>query len=596
MMGKDVVNAPAAGNRYLVLIGAIVVQLILGTVYGYSIFWAPLQAEVYPPVVAESSLVTWDMLSDRVVTDAEAQARKEAGKSNEGYIIVKDDAEKVSKKELISKREAIAGFTVFESQEQLQSAVEKGRAGEAVDGKVVAKDAKAAADLRTEQTGYLKYAFSVCIFSFAITMVLAGRVQDVKGPRFPAIIGAVLMGVGFLLAGMMRSAGVFLLAHAAMIGAATIVVLMLYHALLGKVDTEKNPSLKYVPMGIVAMMVVAGVVLGNRFVGADAQIDRLLLLWGTIGFLAGAGIGFAYVCPIAALVKWFPDKKGLVSGIAVAGFGFGAYLFKGREIGALRFIEEYGILDLFIVHGLVCIVGVTAGALLLRNPPGIVATKAAPTADSGWQDTVKRPAFYVLWLMFFSGAMAGLMVISIVKGFVEGQAKAGGFNAVDAAAIGAAALGGLAIFNAVGRVVWGFVSDWIGRTSAFVLMFALQAVVLFALGGLKGEWMLYVATAAVGFNFGGNFALFPSATADLFGAKNLGANYGWVFTSYGVAGIVGVMAGNMAKEQTGSFYAAFALAAVLCVVSAGLAVGLKLMGKKKQDQAVAAAPAAAGSD
>jgi OFA family oxalate/formate antiporter-like MFS transporter len=238
------------------------------------------------------------------------------------------------------------------------------------------------------------------------------------------------------------------------------------------------------------------------------------------------------------------------------------------------------------VHGLVCIVAVSIGALMLRNPPG---TGSAKASDSSWQDTLRRPAFYLLWAMFFSGAMAGLMVIGIVKPFAGGQlveaAKSAGQALTDMQvdslkAKGVAAVGWLAIFNAAGRVVWGFVSDRIGRTAAFIAMFTFQAVTMFMLAGMYTELSLAVAASIIGFNFGGNFALFPSATADLFGAKNLGANYGWVFTSYGIAGVVGVAAGNMAMVKTGSYQAAFTLAAVLCALAAVGALVLRVVSKR----------------
>ena len=477
--------APVSDARkWIVLLGAIIVQLILGTVYGYSVFWQPLEQEM--------------------------------------------------------------GLA------------------------------------QTQAT----YAFSICILSFALTMVIAGRVQDIKGPRFTAIIGAVLMGVGFLIAGFMTSPIVFYIAHAAFSGVVILMLLMLFHAFFGKIDEQQVPILKYVPFAIIGAGIVAGVVLGNRYVGQLGDLDKLFVLWGTVGFLAGAGIGMAYVCPIAALVKWFPKKKGLVSGIAVAGFGFGAYLFKGEEIGAVGFIRNYGIDSFFMVHGVVCLVAVTIGAMMLKNPPDVTGGSSAGGApESSWQDTLKRPAFYVLWIMFFSGAMAGLMVIGILKPFAGSQlveaarAAAGGELSqakTDALLLeGAAAVGYLAIFNAIGRIVWGFVSDWIGRTLSFVAMFVFQAVILVLLIGMKTELTLAIGASIIGFNFGGNFALFPSATADLFGAKNLGANYGWVFTSYGIAGVVGIAAWNMAKQHA-SPAVALTVAAVLCLISAGLAVGLKV--------------------
>jgi OFA family oxalate/formate antiporter-like MFS transporter len=517
------VTTPGKGKRFQVLIGAILVQLILGTVYGYSIFWEPLTSNIFPIVI----------------TEAQQATQIDAGTLAEGTIVVTDAA-----------------------------AVEVEMA---------------------KQQGILKYAFSICILSFAAVMVIAGRVQDVQGPRVPAIIGGFLMGTGFIYAGLMANAIVFYLAHALFAGVVTLLILLVFHTFFGHLG-DKSVIIRYAPMGIMTTCIVASIMLGNQYVGKLAEMDRLLLLWGTIGFMAGAGIGFAYVCPIAALMKWFPDHKGLVSGIAVAGFGLGAYLFS-QKWGALGYIGKQGIFPFFVMHGVVCIVGVTVGALLLSNPPSTApAANKKILPDSTWQETLKDPAFYLLWLMFFSGAMAGLMVIGIIKVFageqlVSAALEAGRtLSAPETSSLmlkGAAAVGLLAIFNAVGRIVWGFISDRIGRTATFVAMFLLQAGIMFFLAGMKTEASLSIGAALVGFNFGGNFALFPSATADFFGAKNLGANYGWVFTSYGIAGVVGIVAGNFAKVLTGSYAAAFTLAAVLCLLSAGLAIVLQVITKNK---------------
>lgn len=510
--------------KYKVLAGAIIVQLVLGTVYGYSIFWEPLTTNIFLPVITEQQMQ---------LKTADTEELKDR------YVVVENETE--VKKE------------------------------------------------RDKQQGILKYAFSICILSFAAVMVIAGRVQDVKGPRIPAIVGGLLMGVGFICAGLMSNAIVFYLAHALFAGVITVLLLMMFHAFFGHLEKD-SIILKNVPAGIRAACIIAGILLGNQYVGKVAEMDRLLLLWGTIGFMAGAGIGFAYVCPIAALVKWFPDQKGLVSGIAVAGFGLGAYLFS-RNWGALGYISDQGIFPFFIAHGIVCIIAITGGAMLLKNPPdtGVPSNAKAVTPDSTWEETLRHPAFYLLWLMFFSGAMAGLMVIGIIKVFAGEQlliaARETGrvltdFETKEIMMKGAAAVGLLAIFNAVGRVVWGFISDKIGRTWTFAIMFILQAVVMFLLAGMTTELSLSIAAALVGFNFGGNFALFPSATADLFGSKNLGANYGWVFTSYGIAGVAGIAAGNYAKVVTGSYGAAFSMAAILCLLSAGSAVFLKYLTKQ----------------
>ena len=509
--------------RWQVLVGAVMVQLILGTLYGYSVFWQPLESELWPAIVVRD----------------EADAAAVQGRA------IPSDA-------------------------------------------VIVADAAEAVRAREDRIAYLKYAFAICLLSFATAMIFAGRLQDMKGPRFTATLGGAILGAGFLIAGQMDHLVTFYVCHAFLLGTLVVAALLLFDAVFKEWSREDHPILQYIPYGVVTVAIVAGVILGLRFVSNQTH-DRLLLLWTTIGILAGVGIGYCYVGPIAALVKWFPAHKGLVSGIAVAGFGFGAYLFSGKSaLGAVGFIARYGIRTFFTVHGLVCAVVVILGALMLRNPPTAIVPAPAgrrtgPSPDSNWQQLLRSNRFYLVWLMFFSGAMAGLMVIGILKPFAGSQLiaaaeKAGGplSDALRSRILlqGSTAVGVLALFNAGGRVVWGFLSDRLGRTPAMTLMFTLQGVTLLALTTLDTPWRLAAGAASVGFNFGGNFALFPSLTADLFGTKNFGANYGWVFTSYGVAGVMGVWAGNVAQQATGSYFAAFAVAAALCFASALLAMVL----------------------
>lgn len=456
MTAEAAASQPSSLARWKVLIGAIVVQLILGTVYGYSIFWQPLEERLYP---------------QDFISQSEQAKLLEAGKPVPADVRVLPDDQ--------------------------------------------------AKKFHDERQAPLKYAFALAILSFALFMVPAGRLQDAKGPRLPAAIGGVLLGGAFLLEG-----------------------------LLLKFDVIK------------------------------ATTGNIVALVLTVGLLAGAGIGFAYVCPIAALVKWFPKAKGLVSGIAVAGFGFGAFLFSNKDLsfGGSVFLREHGVDQFFIVHGLVATVAVLVGAFLLSNPPG---TPPKAPAESEAKDLLRKPGFYMLWTMFFSGALAGLTVIGVAKGFAGEQlVSAAGAVTPDMKKMlmekGALAVGSLAIFNAIGRIVWGVVSDRIGRTPAFVLMFAFQAVMMFLLPSFTSEGAIAIGAGLVGFNFGGNFALFPSATADLFGAKNLGANYALVFTSYGVAGVAGIYAANTAKDLTGSYAGAFAVCGTLCVLSCVMAIALHI--------------------
>jgi len=507
--------------RWRVLVGAIMVQLILGTVYGYSVFWQPLESELWPAILTSEKAAELVAAGAKVPTEA-----------------------------------------------------------------LIVADAAAARRERESRVGYLKYSFAICLLSFATAMVFAGRLQDIKGPRFTAVLGGLILGLGFLIFGQMNHLVTFYICHALLMGSLVVIALLIFDALFRGVDRGQYPILRYVPHGIVTVAIVIGVGLGTHYV-SNTSTDRLFLLWGTIGLLAGVGIGYAYVCPIAALVKWFPAQKGLVSGIAVAGFGLGAYIFSQKSVfGAVGFIDQYGITTFFTIHGLISASVVTAGGMLLRNPPPVSAAtgesgaQGPPGVDVTWQEILRTGRFYVVWLMFFSGAMAGLMVIGILKPFAGNQLVSAAGTAVteslraELLLKGATAVGVLAIFNAAGRVVWGLLSDLLGRMAALMLMFVLQAATLLALIALRTELTLAVGAACVGFNFGGNFALFPSLTADLFGSRNFGANYGWVFTSYGVAGVIGVWVGNRAQEITGSYFAAFAIAATLCFLSAILAFAL----------------------
>jgi OFA family oxalate/formate antiporter-like MFS transporter len=514
-------------GRWQVLVGALMIQLILGTVYGYSVFWQPLEGTLWPALMTR--------------TEADA----------------------------LHARGAVVPV-----------------------GAEIVADAEAAAARRVERQGYLKYSFAICLLSFATAMVFAGRLQDLAGPRITAILGGTILSAAFLIAGQMNHPTIFYVCHALLMGSIVVIVLLAFDALTRKWRSRDWPLLSYIPHGIVTVAIVIGVVLGETAVSDRVQ-DKLMLMWGTIGLLAGVGIGYAYVCPIAALVKWFPRHKGLVSGVAVAGFGFGAYIFSSRwSIGAVGYIQEHGVTSFFTVHAVISFVVVCLGGLLLRNPEGWEAPARSGGTEATWQELLHQGRFYLVWLMFFSGAMAGLMVIGILKPFAGNQLvlAAGGTGITESLRAellleGATAVGVLAIFNALGRVVWGFASDRVGRTAAMTLMFTLQGVTLLLLSVLDTKLLLAVGAACVGFNFGGNFALFPSLTADLFGSKNFGANYGWVFTSYGVAGVIGVWAGNTAQSMTGSYTAAFVLASVLCFLSAVLALAVRRVTRRTAEAA-----------
>ena len=360
--------------------------------------------------------------------------------------------------------------------------------------------------------------FSAALATFALVMVVAGRWQDKLGPRKVALTGAVVLGLGYILA-------------------------------------------SYMP--------------GN-------------FLWVviTLGIVAGAGIGLGYVCPIAAIGKWFPDKLGLATGIAVAGFGAGSFFIAvlsgkgidmpGLQVDLIQLLDNYGLGGTLLIWGVVFLAIGGTGAFLLANPPaGWKPAGWVPTAKSrsatlreDWErsEMLKTPQFWMLLVMFVFAAAAGLMTIGILKLY-------GVDSGLTAAAAGTA-VGILALFNGAGRILWGWLSDRIGRTIAMGIMFFLQAVMMFALiflrlGSTTGG--LALAAAWIGLMFGGNFALFPAATREFFGLKNYGGNYAMVFLGYGIAGILGPIVAGQAKDLLGSYDLAFIMCGVLCILAAGLA-------------------------
>jgi OFA family oxalate/formate antiporter-like MFS transporter len=408
-----------------------------------------------------------------------------------------------------------------------------------------------------------QWAFSTALLTFAITMIPAGRLQDRVGPRKVATIGGVLLGLSFLLGAM----------------------------LVGE--------------------------------------NRPWALYLTYGVIGGAGIGFGYVCPIAAAVKWFPDKKGLITGLAVAGFGAGALFFAGpaatlllppAESGEAMGFSQMLLVGLgiskgsgfglgwktfFLLHGVVCAAGVMLGAMLLRNPPpgwkppGWKAPQWAPLAaqrgsvDCDWRQMLGRPLACMLWLTFILGATSGLMAIGqwtpMMSTLLQGKTFApewmGGFGRF------IEPIGILALFNALGRIFWGRVSDVIDRPRAMMIMFLAQGMAFMLLISVKSHAAVFLASAWVGLNFGGNFALFPSATADYFGTKNFGINYGWIFTAYGVAGILGPVVGGVLFDVTEDYVMAFVFAGILCFLAAIGAVSVwGLAGRKVELEHVVVIP------
>ncbi len=358
--------------------------------------------------------------------------------------------------------------------------------------------------------------FSAGLFFFALVMVWAGRQLTTIGPRKLTIAGGLVLGVGYVLAGLF----------------------------------------------------------GNSF------LTQLLF----IGVIGGSGIGLAYVVPIAVGVKWFPDKKGMLTGLAVAGFGFGATIWikwadswGGGLLNTLSIGGLDGVRSVFLLYGIIFAVLVSIASFVMVNPPegwlpkGYTPPKATATSTTGavefeTMEMLRTPQFYMIFITFLFSAIAGLMVIYCIRLFGVDTltfAELKTLTVTDlvtaetlkiakgkAAVIAGTAAAWLAILNGLGRIAWGTVSDKIGRKTAMLLMCLFQGIAMLSFYSLGSTAIGLIIIACIsGFNFGGNFALFPAATADFFGNKNVGKNYGFVFFAYGIAGLTGPSIAGFFKDS-----------------------------------------------
>jgi OFA family oxalate/formate antiporter-like MFS transporter len=317
---------------------------------------------------------------------------------------------------------------------------------------------------------------------------------------------------------------------------------------------------------------LGGILCGIGFIIASLGQSITGLVIG-FGILAGAGIGCGYASATPPAVKWFPPARtGLIAGLVVAGFGLASVYIAPL---ANYLLSGFGIQSTFLVLGIAFLIAVVILSQLLKNPPpgykpagnpapakaGSAPKATAAAADYEWTEMVRTPQFFLLWIMFVFAAGAGLMIIGKLAKIVDLQAgiKAG-FIFVAMLAVG----------NAAGRIVAGVLSDKIGRTWTMFAVFVFQAILMFLLRGLDAYGTLFLASVLIGFNYGANLSVFPSATKDYFGLKNFGVNYGFVFTAWGVGGILGPMLSGLIFDSDKNFNNAYLIAAVCLLVAAGL--------------------------
>lgn len=318
------------------------------------------------------------------------------------------------------------------------------------------------------------------------------------------------------------------------------------------------------------MATIAGLVYGVGVIGASFSTRNLALLYLTYGVIGGLGLGLGYIVPVATLVKWFPDRRGVITGLAVGGFGAGALI---TAPVATSLIKSVGVSQTFLMLGVVYLLVVVVSAQFYRpaplgyKPAGWEAS-AAQVKQRAARDFTPRQAlgrwqWYALWLMLMLNVSAGIMLIS--------QAAPIGVEVTRVSAIVAAGLVGLiSIFNGAGRVFWGSISDLIGRKNVFLTMFLIQAVVFFFLPNATSFVLFGVLSAVIALCYGGGFGTMPAFAADYFGPRFAGSIYGLMLTAWGVGGAFGPILIAQVRDRTGNYRGAMYVIAVVMLIAAAI--------------------------
>jgi MFS transporter, OFA family, oxalate/formate antiporter len=342
--------------------------------------------------------------------------------------------------------------------------------------------------------------FTIAVVVFALSFILAGRLQDKFGPFWISVTGGLLVSLGFLVC---------------------------------------------------------------------AGTHSLSWLYFWFGVMGGIGNGFGYATPIPVMAKWFPDRRGLAVGLAVAGYGGGSAIF--GPLANLKLIPTYGWRTTFIVLGCIFLVMTMIGAYLLKNPPAgyrpagwvpsAVAKAAATTHEFAPSEVLRTPAFYYMWVAYALGTSAGLMVISQLVPFARSRG-------ISSAALATMGLVVGALGNAGGRIFSGWLSDALGRLNTLRLMIGISAIAMPFLYWVAGYVaLLYVMVFVVYWCYGTQLSVNASTTSDFWGTKNAGVNYGLLFTAWGVAGIIGPRIGGVLFDKYKNYEYAFYTASLLALIA-----------------------------
>lgn len=310
--------------------------------------------------------------------------------------------------------------------------------------------------------------------------------------------------------------------------------------------------------------------LGQAGAGLAISMDSVVLYWLTYGLLSGLGMGIGYIAPVSTLVKWFPNKRGLATGMAVLGFGSGALI---TAPVAVSLMEAFGISNTYFILGISYFTLMILGALYIAPPkPGDVEefvatgnTKSQEIAQMSAREAVRTKHFWMLWAMHLINVTSGLMMISVASPMAQ---EIVGLSVASAATM----VGLMGLFNGGGRLIWAAASDYIGRSNVFVIFFAIQLIAFLTLPFTTNVIIFQLFIFLVVSCYGGGFSNLPAFASDLFGTKQLGVIHGYLLTTWSLGGIFGPIIVSAIKEATNSYIPVFYVFSFLIAISFGISL------------------------
>ena len=300
---------------------------------------------------------------------------------------------------------------------------------------------------------------------------------------------------------------------------------------------------------------------------ASFSSHGLWVLYLTYGVLGGAGIGLGYIVPIATLVKWFPDRRGFITGVAVAGFGAGALITAPI---ATRLIQSTGVFHTFAWLGIASLVLVMGSASMMSEPPAgwrpagwqpAPGQSAAAAESYSFKAAIARWQWYALWGLLFFNVSAGIAIISQASPMTQ---EITGVNA----ALAATMIGIISVANGAGRFVWASLSDLVGRRQVFLSMLLLQAGLFLLLPKIHSFGLFTAVAAVILLCYGGGFGTMPAFCADYFGSREVGSIYGLMLTAWGFGSALGPMLIANIRQSTGQYALALQIIAAIMLFAA----------------------------